>query len=66
MSAVADVSFGDEFMEQVRGAITKRKVQVLMGPLGKLPSQIGKLVRLYKPHEAAVFFQAWRWLPLQT
>ena len=63
MSAVADVSFGDEFMEQVRGEITKRKVQVLMGPLGKLPSQIRKLVRLYKPHEAALFFQAWRWLP---
>ena len=63
MSAVADVSYGDEFMEQVRGAITRRKVQVLMGPLGKAPSQIGKLVRLYKPHEAAVFFQAWRWLP---
>ena len=63
MSAVADVSFGDEFMEQVRVAITRRKVQVLMGPLGKAPSQNGKLVRLYKPHEAAVFFQAWRWLP---
>ena len=63
MSAVADVSYGDEFMALVRGAITRRKVQVLMGPLGKAPSQIGKLVRLYKPHEAAVFFQAWRWLP---
>ena len=63
MSAVADVSFGEEFMEQVRGAITTRKVQVLMGPLGKAPSQIGKLVRLYKPHEAAVFFQAWRRVP---
>ena len=63
MSAVADVCYVDEFMEQVRGAIARRKVQVLMGPLGKAPSQNGKLVRLYKPHEAAVFFQAWRWLP---
>ena len=60
MSAVADVSYGDEFMEQVRGEMSRRKVQVLMG------SRLGKLVRLYKPHEAAVFFQAWRWLPLQT
>ena len=66
MSAVADVSYGEEFMEQVRGAITKRKVQVLMGPLGQDPSQIGKLVHLYKPHEAALFFEAWRWLPWRS
>ena len=66
MSAVADVCYVDEFMEQVRGAIAKRKVQVLMGPLGQDPSQIGKLVYLYKPHEAALFFQAWRWLPWRS
>ena len=66
MSAVADVCYVDEFMEQVRGAIARRKVQVLMGPLGKDPSQIRKLVYLYKPHEAALFFQAWRWLPKEA
>ena len=63
MSAVADARYLDEFMEQVRGAIARFKVQVLMGPLGKDPAQIGKLVYLYKPHEAALFFQAWRRLP---
>ena len=67
MSAVADVFYVDEFMKQVRGEIARRKVQVLMGPLGKDPQQIGQLVYLYKPHEAKLFFQAWRWhgvLPL--
>ena len=63
MSAVADARYLDEFMEQVRGAIARFKVQVLMGPLGKDPAQIGKLVYLYKPHQAALFFQAWRRLP---
>ena len=57
MSAVADVSYGAEFMEQVRGEMSRSKVQVLMG------SRLGKLVRLYKPQEAAVFFQAWRCPP---
>ena len=63
MSAVADVSYAPEFMEQVCGAIARLKVQVLMGPLGKDPQQIGKLFGLYKPHYAALFFQAWRWQP---
>ena len=66
MSAVADVFYVDEFMEQVRGAIARRKVQVLMGPLGIDRQQIGKLVYLYKPHEAALFFQAWRWPSLEN
>ena len=66
MSAVADVFYADEFMEQVRGAIARRKVQVLMGPLGIDPQQIGKLAYLYKPHEAALFFQAWRWQPREA
>ena len=47
MSAVADVSYAPEFMEQVCGAIARLKVQVLMGPLGKDPQQIGKLFYLY-------------------
>ena len=37
-----------------------------MGHLGKDPQQIGKLVYLYKPHEAALFFQAWRWQPREA
>ena len=66
MSAVADVSYAPEFMEQVCGAIARLKVQVLMGPLGKDPQQIGKLFGLYKPHYAALFFQAWRWQPREA
>ena len=37
-----------------------------MGPLGKDPQQIGKLFGLYKPHYAALFFQAWRWQPREA
>ena len=66
MWSVADVCYVDDFMKQVRGAIARRKVQVLMGPLGKDPQQIGKLAYLYKPHEAALFFQAWRWPSLEN
>ena len=60
-SGFADVFYMDEFMEQVRGEIAMRQVQVLMGPLGKDAPQIGKLVHLYKPQESGLFFQTWRW-----
>ena len=62
-SGFADVLYMDEFMEQVRGEIAMRQVQVLMGPLGKDAPQIGKLVHLYKPQESKLFFQTWRWPP---
>ena len=65
-SGFADVFYMDEFMEQVRGEIAMRQVQVLMGPLGKDAPQIGKLVHLYKPQESKLFFQTWRWPPREA
>ena len=58
MWSVADVCYVDDFMKQVRGAIARRKVQVLMGPLGIDPQQIGKLACLYKPH-GGLYTAAW-------